>query len=119
MEALKAELALKRKSLATEGDRPNKYMRRGDIEKMRLEQERKEAEEKAKARQQEKSSSSTLAGTKVCSYFSVFDTVRVDLMNSRTGSCKAEIFITNAFYRCSCKGRIQHQSPSRRDNSAA
>lgn len=59
MEALKAELALKRKSLATEGERPNKYVRRGDIEKMRLEKERREAEEKKKANQLEKTSSTT------------------------------------------------------------
>ena len=69
MEALKAELALKRKSLADVSDsRPNKYMRRGDIEKMRLEQERKEAEEKAKAKQQESSqaASSSAESSKVC-----------------------------------------------------
>lgn len=48
MDALKAEIALKRKNLTDNNDRPNKYMRRGDIEKMRLEQERKEAEETAK-----------------------------------------------------------------------
>lgn len=46
MEALKAEIALKRKSVNNDTSRPAKYMRRGDVEKMKEEQERKEREEK-------------------------------------------------------------------------
>lgn len=49
MDALKAEIALKRKALdvpASDGARPNKYMRKGDLERLREEQERKEREEK-------------------------------------------------------------------------
>lgn len=51
MDALKAEIASKRKALQDEplvADRPNKYMRRGDIERLREEKERKAREEKQK-----------------------------------------------------------------------
>jgi len=52
MDALKAEIALKRKALQDDptGERPNKYMRKGDIERMRLEREQKEREEKETAK---------------------------------------------------------------------
>lgn len=53
MDALKAEIALKRKDISSPisaNDRPNKYMRRGDVEKARLEKERQEEEEKARAK---------------------------------------------------------------------
>lgn len=49
MDALKAEIAVKRKALAVpaaEGARPTKYMRRGDLERLKEEQEKKEREEK-------------------------------------------------------------------------
>ncbi|KAH9941359.1 pre-mRNA splicing factor [Amylocystis lapponica] len=49
MEALKAEIAQKRKALEvdpTNGTRPTKYLRRGDIERLKEEQRRKEKEEK-------------------------------------------------------------------------
>ncbi|KII84451.1 hypothetical protein PLICRDRAFT_46357 [Plicaturopsis crispa FD-325 SS-3] len=50
MDALKAEIANKRKALQQDepgsSSRPTKYMRRGDIEKLKEEQERKEKEEK-------------------------------------------------------------------------
>ena len=49
MDALKAEIALKRKTLdvpVPDGARPNKYMRRGDLERLKEEQERKEKEER-------------------------------------------------------------------------
>ncbi|KAL1949790.1 hypothetical protein VTO73DRAFT_8671 [Trametes versicolor] len=49
MDALKAEIAVKRKALAvpaSEGARPTKYMRRGDLERLKEEQEKKEREEK-------------------------------------------------------------------------
>lgn len=50
MDALKAEIASKRKALdAPTQQRPNKYMRRGDIEKLKEEEERKAREEKAAA----------------------------------------------------------------------
>lgn len=55
MEALKAEIALKRKTLeipAVDG-RPTKYMRKGDIERLKEEQERKAREEK-EAKEREK-----------------------------------------------------------------
>jgi hypothetical protein len=48
MDALKAEIASKRKTLDNASQRPNKYMRRGDIEKMKEEEERKAREEAAK-----------------------------------------------------------------------
>jgi hypothetical protein len=47
MDALKAEIASKRKALENVPSRPNKYMRRGDIERMREEEERKAREEAA------------------------------------------------------------------------
>ncbi|KAI0833745.1 pre-mRNA splicing factor [Trametes gibbosa] len=49
MDALKAEIAVKRKALelpASEGARPTKYMRRGELERLKEEQEKKEREEK-------------------------------------------------------------------------
>ncbi|CAE6431873.1 unnamed protein product [Rhizoctonia solani] len=46
MDFLKAEIAAKRKSTDDSGSRPQKYMRKGDIE--RLKREQKEAEEEAK-----------------------------------------------------------------------
>ncbi|KAI0671978.1 pre-mRNA splicing factor [Trametes maxima] len=49
MDALKAEIAVKRKALeipAPEGARPTKYMRRGELERLKEEQEKKEKEEK-------------------------------------------------------------------------
>ncbi|KAF8588887.1 Prp18-domain-containing protein [Ramaria rubella] len=57
MDALKAEIALKRKTLQDDplaSSRPTKYMRRGEIEKLRLEAETKEKEEKAAREQLEK-----------------------------------------------------------------
>ncbi|KIJ51208.1 hypothetical protein M422DRAFT_26637 [Sphaerobolus stellatus SS14] len=49
MDALKSDIAQKRKALQDDpllATRPTKYMRRGEIEKLRLEQEQKEKEEK-------------------------------------------------------------------------
>lgn len=57
MDALKAEIALKRKSLQELplGDgRPTKYMRRGDIERLKEEQERKAKEEKEAKKREER-----------------------------------------------------------------
>jgi len=48
MDALKAEIASKRKALDNASQRPNKYMRRADIEKLKEEEERKAREEAAK-----------------------------------------------------------------------
>jgi hypothetical protein len=48
MDALKAEIASKRKALQDDpvvSSRPTKYMRRGDIERLKQEQEREEREE--------------------------------------------------------------------------
>lgn len=41
MEALKAEIAVKRKTVEAVSSRPNKYMRRGDIERLKEEEERR------------------------------------------------------------------------------
>ncbi|EIW84134.1 Prp18-domain-containing protein [Coniophora puteana RWD-64-598 SS2] len=47
MDALKAEIAAKRKNIETDGGaRPNKYVRRGDLDRAQEEQKRKEQEEK-------------------------------------------------------------------------
>lgn len=54
MDALKAEIAIKRK--AVEGDRssrPTKYLRRGEIERLKEEEERKAREEKERIVQEE------------------------------------------------------------------
>jgi hypothetical protein len=51
MDALKAEIASKRKAIESEpvlANRPTKYMRRGDIERLREEAEQKALEEKRK-----------------------------------------------------------------------
>ena len=48
MDALKAEIASKRKALDNVPPRPTKYMRRGDVERMKEEEERKAREEAAK-----------------------------------------------------------------------
>jgi pre-mRNA-splicing factor 18 len=48
MDALKAEIASKRKARDNVPPRPNKYMRRGDIERMKEEEEQKAREEVAK-----------------------------------------------------------------------
>lgn len=50
MEALKAEIAAKRKALDdVSSSRPQKYMRRGDLERMKEEQERQAREDKEKS----------------------------------------------------------------------
>ena len=48
MDALKAEIASKRKARDNGPPRPNKYMRRGDIERLREEEEQKAREEATK-----------------------------------------------------------------------
>jgi hypothetical protein len=53
MDALKAEIASKRKALENGTQRPNKYMRRGDIERMKEEEERKAREEAARKAEEE------------------------------------------------------------------
>lgn len=53
MDALKAEIALKRKSVGTDiGSRPTKYMRRGDIERIKQEEEQKAKQERAREEQE-------------------------------------------------------------------
>lgn len=55
MDALKAEIAAKRKNLEDPGvaARPTKYMRRGDLERLKEEEERKVQEEKRKKEEEE------------------------------------------------------------------
>ncbi|KAK7686135.1 hypothetical protein QCA50_010947 [Cerrena zonata] len=55
MDALMAEIALKRKTMddVPAAARPTKYMRRGDIERLKEEQERKEREEKEAKKREE------------------------------------------------------------------
>lgn len=53
MDALKAEIASKRKALENVPPRPTKYMRRGDIERMKEEEEQKAREEAAKKAESE------------------------------------------------------------------
>ncbi|KIJ57637.1 hypothetical protein HYDPIDRAFT_34919, partial [Hydnomerulius pinastri MD-312] len=54
MDALKAEIALKRKTVEADvSSRPTKYLRRGDIERMKQEEEQKAKEEKERVAQEE------------------------------------------------------------------
>lgn len=51
MEALKAQIVSKRKNLEESSEltaRPSKYMRKGDIEKLRLQQEREKADKETR-----------------------------------------------------------------------
>ncbi|KAF7975730.1 hypothetical protein HWV62_8705 [Athelia sp. TMB] len=65
MDALKAEIAVKRKAIQDDPiARPNKYMRRGDIEKLKEEQERKEREEKEQAERAEREKAAEAAALK-------------------------------------------------------
>ena len=45
MDALKAEIATKRKAREDDVQGPSKYMRRGDLERLKVEREQKEREE--------------------------------------------------------------------------
>jgi len=74
MDALKAEIASKRKILQDEplAERPTKYMRRGDIERLRQEQEQN-AQEKRKReeaeRRQAADTSDKPKGSRVSSFY--------------------------------------------------
>ncbi|KIO34245.1 hypothetical protein M407DRAFT_218351, partial [Tulasnella calospora MUT 4182] len=48
---MEAELATKRKAIEQDANRPSKYMRRGELEKMKEEQERQRRIEEEKAKQ--------------------------------------------------------------------
>ncbi|KDQ53112.1 hypothetical protein JAAARDRAFT_61426 [Jaapia argillacea MUCL 33604] len=63
MDALKAEIATKRKALDTSSNaRPTKYMRRGELEKLKEEEERQAREEKAKvAREEDEKAAAVIA----------------------------------------------------------
>ncbi|KAA1467417.1 Prp18-domain-containing protein [Dentipellis sp. KUC8613] len=52
MDALKAEIASKRKALGEGSSRPSKYVRRGELERMKEEEERKAREELARLAQE-------------------------------------------------------------------
>lgn len=59
MDALKAEVASKRKTIQDDSmtsSRPNKYMRRGDIERLKEEQELKVRQEKEQKEREERES---------------------------------------------------------------
>ena len=45
MDALKAEIATKRKAMQDDAQGPSKYMRRGDLERLKAEREQKAREE--------------------------------------------------------------------------
>ncbi|KAI0723674.1 Prp18 domain-containing protein [Fomitopsis betulina] len=65
MDALKAEIAVKRKAISADVERPSKYMRRGDIERLREEQDRKEKDEtRAESQEEGSQASSSAARTK-------------------------------------------------------
>ncbi|KAF8876737.1 Prp18 domain-containing protein [Infundibulicybe gibba] len=67
MEALKAEIAAKRKNLddsSTLASRPKKYMRRGDIERLKEEQELKVKEEKRQEKEEARAESEAQTAAK-------------------------------------------------------
>lgn len=66
MDALKAEIANKRKAIQDEPttSRPTKYMRRGDIEKMKEEEEQKAKQEKERKAREEKEAKDAAAAQK-------------------------------------------------------
>lgn len=69
MDALKAEIASKRKAIQDDplvSARPTKYMRRGDIEKLKEEQELKEREQKQKEIERKEAATIKAATIKVC-----------------------------------------------------
>lgn len=103
MDALKAEIAVKRKALelpASEGARPTKYMRRGELERLKEEQEKKEREEKeAKIKEkrereeqerEERRRQKAAAGVSVWPVF-VLSTLPAHSCLWRTGECYAHI----------------------------
>ena len=56
LDILKSEIAVKRKAIAEDpvlSGRPNKYMRKGELERLKLEQEQKEREEKEKSKKEQ------------------------------------------------------------------
>lgn len=90
MDALKAEIASKRKAIQNDPvARPTKYMRRGDIERLKEEHEAKVREQqdnaKARATREEAEKKAATAKTKVC--LSYFIQISQSLIcDSRTGS---------------------------------
>ncbi|KAG9037889.1 mRNA splicing protein prp18 [Tulasnella sp. JGI-2019a] len=60
MDFLKAEIAGKRKALDDSTSRPNKYMRKGDIEKMKEEELRKQREEERARKEEQRQSNQKL-----------------------------------------------------------
>lgn len=98
LDALKSEIAVKRKLTADDAARPSKYMRRGELEKLKEEQERKEKEgkekQKRKKEQEEREAAEAKARLKVSCYFSNYF-VRVLRRPWRTG-CARILELTHA-----------------------
>ena len=67
MDFLKSEIASKRKLIEDDAPRPNKYMRRGDVERLRVEHE-----ERQRAQQQPAATTSA-APIKVCYYLATLN----------------------------------------------
>ena len=68
LDILKAEIAVKRKALtddSTASVRPNKYMRKGELERLKLEQEQKEREEKERKEREQEEAAQAAAKAKV------------------------------------------------------
>lgn len=88
MDALLSEIALKRKTMdeVPAAGRPTKYMRRGDIERLKEEQERKEREEKEAnkrvelERKQREEADKAAKRAKVCLYSYSIPTVSAYLL---------------------------------------
>lgn len=65
LDALRSEIATKRKLATDDNAKPSKYMRRGELEKLKEEQEKEERQKKEASRLQASESSKHLAESKV------------------------------------------------------
>lgn len=77
MDALKAEIAVKRKNLEADiGPRQTKYMRRGDIERIKQEQEQAAKQERAQNTQEEAAKVIATEQAKPDAYVSILPVLR-------------------------------------------
>ena len=77
MDGLLAEVAAKRKAIESDPvPRQTKYMRRGEIERLREEQEKKAKEEKEAEKLKEKEAAESAKKLKVCSHCNIIDYTR-------------------------------------------
>lgn len=107
MNALMAEIANKRKTLDDHpgSDRPNKYMRRGDLERMKEEQEQKAKAEKEAAEKEEKERKEKLKPSKARSASPLPDNMRDTASPDPSSSTSFNISNEDAVRRLRAKGQ--------------